>query len=244
MTNPVDLDDTGSWPADVRRHVLERATGLRGSTSYAGDLDIGLDGDTRFDEAMAGELLLAYHCTRLLPHEAEDIRRDGLRLLDQDLTVSRIQQAEQHGHLSPEQAEELLANTVFARHDTRGRLGQICAVVGRNGFNHDISGVWPLLNTWGGEAIYWAHDRKPSEIYLRQLGTPSIVVISLDLEQPSADRRHSFFPDLEKAFVGRVLNLDGVGSSAHYRAPVSPEHVLDIWQPGSDEYDRHRELPE
>lgn len=240
----IDIDDTGTWPGSVWEHVLDRATHLRGSTRYASDLDVGLDGSATFDNLMSGQLLRAYHCTRLLPHEDERIREVGLRPLGVDLVKTRLDEALAHGALTEEQHEELASHTVFRRRNTNGRLAQVCAVVGRDPFDTDVHGVAPLLGIWGGEAIYWAHDRTPTENVLRDIGTPSIVVIDLDLGATAVGaRRHLFFPELEKAFVGKVLGLEGAASSAHYFAAVGPERVVDIWRPGDDEYDRHPTLP-
>jgi hypothetical protein len=222
--------------------VHGRAEALRGTTEITSDLEIGLDGDTSFRDALAGHPLRAYHCTRLLDHETQDIRERGLRLLDNDLAASRLDGALASGAISPEEHDHLLANTVFAHRNSSGRLAQVCAVAGRDAFDEHVRGVWPLLSTWGGEAIYWAHDRKPMKERLARIGVPTIVVLDLDLDAPTPSR-HLFFPDLEKVFVGVVLGLEGHSCDVFYHLGVPPTSIVDIWQPGHSEYDRHPELP-
>jgi hypothetical protein len=241
----IDLDDTGTWPADLWDHVLRRATDLRGTTQYTSDLEIGLDGDGRFDQIVSEHRLRAYHCTRLLPHEVARIRAEGLRPLDEDLVTSRLDQALHHGAVTEDQHRELTGTTVFRRRNANGRQSQVCAVVGRGPFDDEYSGLWRLLTTWGGEAIYDAHGRTPVEHYLSEVGTPSIVVVDLDLgAPPMGGHRHLFSPDLEKVFIGRILGLRGADSSAHYFASVKAADIVDIWQPGHEEYEMHRGLPE
>jgi hypothetical protein len=52
-----------------------------------------------------------------------------------------------------------------------------------------------------------------------------------------------FFPYLKMVLVGRVLGLEGGGRPSHFHAAAAAGHVLDIWQLGDEEYNRHPGLP-
>lgn len=75
---------------------------------------------------------------------------------------------------------------------------------------------------------------------LQQLGTPSIVVAEINLGGDSQE--HSVYPSLQHNLVECVLEIEDLGASVHYRDPIPPEHIVDIWQPGHPEYDRHVQL--
>jgi hypothetical protein len=159
MQHVVDLDDVESWPPAIRGFVEHWASAMGGTTRFAGDLALP---DTAEDSFMAlvGDLpVRAYHSTRLLEEEAAAIRRRGLIPLSEELVTSRIRAAYASGHLTADERDVLLAGSVVASGDSVGRPGQVCAVLGRTIFDDDPTAADLLLGLWGGEAIYWAHER-------------------------------------------------------------------------------------
>jgi hypothetical protein len=230
----IDLDDHGSWPVELLHWVRAQAEPYRGEALKPGDLPLSLcelDDELR---ALVGERkLLAYHCTRLLEHEGDDVRERGLRLLTRELVNSRIARAVEVGAVPPADGG-LRTNSVYALRHTAGRDGQVCFVVGRAVFDKDPSGCEPLLSRWGGEAIYWALFDEPDA---PRQGRPSIVLARIDV----ADVFHTA-PGLTATFVGAVLALD-VWADVHVQVTVPPEDILRVWRPGDPQYDRHPELP-
>ena len=104
-----------------------------------------------------------------------------------------------------------------------------------------VYGVWPLLTTWGGEGIYMAKGGHSIRETLRGLGTPTIVVVDVDLgPDPHV---HGIYPDLWKLFVVRLLGREPLGADLLYKASVPPHGVVDFWRPGDPEYDKHKRLP-
>jgi hypothetical protein len=236
--DPIDLDAQGTWPEATRRWAVREAERLAGSTEHIGDLAIPLEREDEFRQTFGARKVLAYHCTRLVPHEAAAIRADGLRLLDEQLVRDRIADAVAHGALPDGARRRAETGNVYAIGNTDGRVGQICLIVGRAVFDDDPGGCEPLLGHWGGEAIRGGPADVPA---LAGVGVPSIVVAALDLT-----RRHNdpyTWPALTKLFVGTLLELRGGAASVHCRQPIPAGDVPDIWQPGHPEYDLHPALP-
>jgi hypothetical protein len=237
MTGPaIDIDESGTWPEPVREWVKPYVESLRGTTTFTSDLAVPLE---REDElrALLGDQLLAFHCTRLLDHELDAVRRQGLRPLTLELVVERIDAAHAHGHLSDRDRERLRQRNLFALNDARYREQQVCLVLGRSGL--DDSGVVPLMSRWGGEAISMADPDSTEPAAF--IGRPAVVVTAIDLSV--SHTVSPTFPSLGKLFVGAGLGTNGRYADVLLRAPVPAGDIVSIWQPGDAHYDRHRTLP-
>lgn len=105
----VDVDDPSTWPTPVRDFV-SRFNADPGSTQAWA----GVEADPSLVDLLAGHELLAFHSTRLMSHEVVDVRRRGLRLLDEQSTGERIAAADAHGELSRIAREYAEAHNVFA----------------------------------------------------------------------------------------------------------------------------------
>lgn len=235
---PIDVDQQATWPETTFRWAHDQAKRLSGSTKFLADLAIPLEQEDEFRETFGGRKLLAYHCTRLLTHEAEGIRSAGLRVLDQQLVQVRIAEAMAHGELPAAARSRAETGNVYEIGNEEGRTGQVSLIFGRRVFDDDPSGCVPLLTQWGGEAMRGGPGDAPE---LKSVGRPAIVVAQLDI-----GRRHDdpyTFPPLSKLFVGSVLGLGEQIAETHYRRPIPREDILGVWQPGHPEYDRHTRLP-
>jgi len=235
--NAIDLDRLESWPSPTRHWADEQAARLARSAAFLADLALSPEMEDEFRQTFGPRKLVAYHCTRLLPHEAEAIRRVGLRLLDQDLVRERIAAAVEAGSLSDEQRRIAEASNIYAVRNTQGREHQICFVVGRTAFDDDPGGCDPLLRYWGGEAIRGGPE---DVLEFATLGIPSIVVATLNLTRPHNDPYA--WPALSKLFVGKLLGMSE-HADVHYRQSVAGSDIVAIWQPGDPDYDRHPQLP-
>jgi hypothetical protein len=239
----IDVDDASTWPPDVAALVEQCVEATQGSTDLPGDL---VTQAGRFDpelrELLADHRLRAYHCTRLLDHEAEDVRRHGLRLLDARLVADRLTAAYEHGYIDVSQRDELMRTSrIDERAGSMKVLDQICLVPSTMVFVHDSYGVDRLLATWGGEAIYWAHGDVGSRLYevLRGLGRPTIVCVQLDVAHIS-----SMWPSLIGPFLATAAGWpEERGADIFYDASIPGDQVDELWQPGDPLYDRFPELP-
>jgi hypothetical protein len=128
------------------------------------------------DAVITGCTILAWHCTRLLPHQRTVIQTSGLRRHSRGLFETRIAEGVAGGFLPSTVGDNLLAN------------GQV-AENGRDALLHFIlnwqilaaeSEVVYLLRNWGGEAIYNnASRRRDSSSF--SIGTAAIVEAALPL---------------------------------------------------------------
>ncbi|WOQ17582.1 hypothetical protein [Raineyella sp. W15-4] len=234
--NPVNPDDVSTWPARLLEVVQAIAVQVPPGT-FGSDVTVPIN-DSQFVRLMDERPLLAYHATRLLPHELEDIRSRGLHSLSLQHVERRLEDAVGADVFSASEADRLRRNGVHLRHAPGERDGRVCAVVGLSSFSEDVNGIRPLLSTWGGEAIYWGASEvdRPK---LSAVGTPSIVVVSLSLERA----RFFAFPQLIQVFVAHLARLEGHRGEIHYLSDVPRHAIQEIWQPGDSEYDRFSSLP-
>lgn len=241
--NIIDVDLPDTWLEEVHNRVAYYARRLEGSSASTLDLDISFDEQEAFREELAGTQVKVYHATRLLDHEVESIRAEGLIPLSADLVRTRIKRAAERGALSQDERDELLAGNLFdAGDNVSNREGQVCFFLSVEVLSHSVSGVWNLMTKWGGEGIYFGSFSDLTETRLKLVGRPSVVVAAVDLS-PS-QLIHPVYPGVLKSFVGRLRNHEDYAADVLYKAPVPPVQILDIWQPGHPEYDRFQELPE
>lgn len=238
----VDPDAVDTWPTWVRQLVEEWDDTVPESEFWE-NLHVPDGGTDELVAALAGHRLRAYHCTRLLAHEAQAIRQQGIRVFARDLFDERITAAASHGAITDADRDALLRGHMYGcgeAHSRGQRAGQVCLVTGRSVFDHDPDAVRPLLSSWGGEGIYFSSGTARLEPLLRTLGTPTVVVTALPMLTDHRSMR--WFPPLSHRLLATWRRVPG-HADLHYSAPVPPDAVVDLWKPGHPEYDRHRELP-
>ena len=229
-----------TWPKALLRKASAWAEEYRHTTEYVSDLELPEEEDA-FRAMCDGNQLLAYHATKLLPHEVLSVRLEGLHAASQKLVTYRLRRALEAGSIDQSLHDSLADGNLYAENDFRGRDAQVCLVLSRRPFDREPRGFRSLLAEWGGELITMARGGSQFREQLRKIGVPSVVVVSVDMSV--SHRVHASYPPLHKLFVGRLLELDDLGADVHYRQPVEAGQVLDVWQPGHPEYDRHPALP-
>jgi hypothetical protein len=225
-----------TWPTEIVALMKKLAQERTGSSKYTPDLHLPDGTEATFRSGVQARVLRTYHCTRLLPHEVESVRRDGLRMLTADLLTQRIDDAARAGALSAPEAAALHASHVFSQRTQQHRENQVCLSLSRNTFR-DVAAVDSLLSIWGGEGIYMTSGGRKMEACLRRTGRPAIVVALIPVE------RSKTFPDLSAVFVGALLKFDDVGADVFHRAPIPAEGIEAIWLPGDPNYDAFAGLP-
>lgn len=137
---------------------------------------------------------ISFHCTRLTIQEQTNISDHGLVPLSPDLARTRIQQLRNQNNVSSD-VLDILKNENKAGDSNRAGLLW---------FFHcpeqlkDAWGVFRLLSTWGGEALYVCHEGSDEILdQLRNIGEPCIVIAFLTAEDISA------FGEIE----GRMLEI-------------------------------------
>lgn len=89
----IDIDDAETWPDDVRAAADRWAAHLSGTSTVASELYMPDAAEVDFGQVLAGHLVVAYHATRLLPHEVGDVREHGLRMATRGSMLRRIARA-------------------------------------------------------------------------------------------------------------------------------------------------------
>lgn len=189
----VDVDVPATWPGPLTGLVGELADHARRSDhapeNYQ-DLDLLSHEDTVLAH-LEGHLVRARHHTRLLDHEKDAIRAQGLRLLNAQLVNDRLDQAHALGYLTSVEHERLrtVNETVLGQRGWGKREDQVCLTLSAATQVHHIDGIHRLLTYWGGEAIYWQHCEGSPALAgkLRSLGVPSVVTILLELAAPGPE---------------------------------------------------------
>jgi hypothetical protein len=179
------------------------------------------------DSMLADVRMLGFHCTKLLPHEKEDIRQHGLAPLTKSLVARRISNAVSVGYLSNPVAQILQARNEVSN---TGRADK-CWFVNMRSCLAEESGVKRLFRCWGGEALYVGHEPEyDPEIgpVLRNMGEPNIVVAAL----PVPDMRiyGTLGEKFASAFLRRrhIQTTTGSGFETRVYRPIPASWLIDL----------------
>lgn len=165
----IDLASPATWPRDVHDAVSAVADEVRDQQEVRPDFpacDLRLHdyefagvAEERVRRAIGDRLLQAYHATRLLPHEEAMIRSEGLLVLSDDLRDRKLAEAvNAHPDLIDERGADLLRRSGPLTWGGGVRRGLAWVVAPFYITEDDVSGLRPLMERWGGEAIGWTDD--------------------------------------------------------------------------------------
>ncbi|MEL5957450.1 hypothetical protein AADR41_22270 [Streptomyces sp. CLV115] len=187
---------------------------------------------------MDGHLVRAWHCTRLLDHEVDGIRGQGLRKLEGDLVEGLLLEVHRRGLLSAEQYAALRAKHSLApgAKSWGMREGQICLALSTAAFLDNPDGFWRLLGHWRGESLYAPMSRTP--IWRASCGACA---------GPLWRRRSSTClirgptwcsPLCRTSSSARSLDNRPAHAEVFHRPAIPPEHMESIAHPGDADYGR------
>lgn len=172
-------------------------------------------------ENLQQESLIGYHCTRLLPHEAQDIKESGLKPLSPQLVTSRIEGGLACGDLESDIAEKLLAvNEVLSPYRRDIWFVNLRSIL------CDEGDVIRFFRSWGGEVIYNSHegqlDTGPA---IRRIGTPYIVIAEISV--PRLKLCCNLGEKFANAFLQNlgVETQNGADFESHVCEPVQGELI-------------------
>ncbi|TAK60599.1 MAG: hypothetical protein EPO22_09140, partial [Dehalococcoidia bacterium] len=225
----IDFDRPPTWPASLRRSAEGLAGAFRGTIAYQDQVRTSESQEQAWRASLAGSAIRCYHATRLLPHEVELVRNQGLRPLSPELISDRISAAFRHGFITSGERELMRDAHVFATGEEAHRDNQVCFFLPRCLLDTDAGSIDPLMSIWGGEGISMSSRGIALPERIQTLGKPAIVVAELDfLREPSTYVSAS----LLKVAVARLLDIPVLGAQVHWYAPVAPEQIVAVWQPG------------
>jgi hypothetical protein len=122
--------------------------------------------------------IIGYQCSRLLPEEILDIQSSGLKILTEELVFSKIQLALNAGHITVDEYH-LLKNSDHIKQHLANEYGYSTGMAWfcpNRSTLKDCGAVYRLFRSWGGEAVYNAHEEGDNEIpALRHIGIPCII---------------------------------------------------------------------
>lgn len=157
----------------------------------------------RTEELLMLNNIVAYHCTKLIDYEIENIKRDGMKILSKELVQERLTSAYKYGYLLKEEFDYLINSQdineiLYNKHGVRTE--RICFLANRSMLRNDVNGIYRFFRSWGGEGVYWGHETdKIIAPTLRKLGTPCIIKCSIpvnDIEHFSSSLAERFFSNL------------------------------------------------
>lgn len=220
------LDDMRTWSKLVRGYVDEQVPQFLARSDIVEDARIlATQGRVR-----------AYHLTRLLEHEVDSIRRNGLALASAGLVEARIADAVVHRCLTRRDARYLLVR--FADRDqhweSRANLLYVLASL-KPLRGISVSGTH-YLREWGGEILSHCSSEPKFRDLLETLGTPSIIKMDLALVGDH------IVPGVTARLL-RVRTKRGGSVTIALDRPIAAGEIVSILQPGDPEYDNLRTLP-
>ena len=206
------LHNSQSWPDDITNYIDQHKLLIRSYVETSKKCEPCFDPDklyfpneeileeskikcTEF-EAFSNALrrllnphrLEMVHCTKLLPHEIENIKNNGLRILTTELVKERINAVFEQGYLNEQERDFLLADyqRKLKNSNFQARQNQLWFVTPKH-LGSELCGAGRLFTSWGGESVYNEHDSMQTHIAgkLKTMGIPCIVkakVLIADLQ--------------------------------------------------------------
>lgn len=158
----------------------------------------------QLDTILNSHKIVGYHCTRLTKHEIDNIKKEGMKILSEQLIQQRLANAFSQNHLSRQEYEYLTkSSSVVSNLNNKcgDRTGMIWFCPNRSTLKNN-GAVHRLFRSWGGEALYRGHeeDNQISNT-LRKTGVPCIVKCQI----PFKDAKH-FHSSFAERFLSHMIS--------------------------------------
>jgi hypothetical protein len=218
-----------------RRQWLEREasdhTKPHPENPYAGEF-IGVK--DHILQLMKARTIRAWHYARMTDTEIDALRQGGIYPSNLDNIRSRLAAQVAAGTFSHEVADRLFSDSPY-QSDQRGSRSNKFWMVSHP-VDIEDGGVKLLLESWGGEAVYfWQRDEALQDL-LKQIGRPRV----LEIAMPLIHSRHSYSAaEAVVATYGRMLGCrpDKHAFDLYTRQPLGPEHILRVHSEGEPNFD-------
>jgi hypothetical protein len=244
----VDLGNSASWPIETVELVSDITSEIASwpqveSDTAPSDLDVyscyqdSLPDDwsslveNELRQTLKGRMVLAYHASRLLPHEIQWVLEEGMMRLSWDLVERKLKSASEHysNRLDDSGVQLLLkSGPLIWQNTSASRIGFIHMVSPFSSFE-SFWGFGNLLLRWGGEVISWTDDDRTSdrpagEIIdaMSEVSSAAIVEMKIPVEQIPRTRV------LWAVLAGTNLNLDRVQTEWRIETDVPPANIVTV----------------
>lgn len=238
----IHVDDPQSWPPEIYEAVLANASRL--AKHQFADRSVALEdgGGPSIGPWIEGRQIVAYHGTRLLPHERELIASEGLRPSSPEALHTKLSTAALHypAILTPGAVATMIAESAVNARGHEARTGQVCFVANLGAFTYEPRGLHPFLTHWGGEMVYFHAESTHQQIdELERISAPAIVEIVVPF-----DEIPSYCQDrIGKGMVAKMAGVQYV-AEGHFRptnsakvnrvvGPTDPDWPLSDLHPGA-----------
>ncbi len=230
---PMDLEDPTTWTAQCLSFIdsvtveLDRCDESWRSTSPS-DLGYSLSHvDRQFEiedelrsEVIADDLILLSHFTRLLPHQIDEIRENGMRPLSQELHEERQRRASEITGINVQNA--LRRPRDWYQH----RENQLWAVAPlRPAALEGGDGLTCFLDHYGGEASYQGRRENGAIERLTNESVPRIVQFAA----PSSAM--NTFTAIWKVLAAQCAGNRDAWHEWYVNRPIPVDRVLDLVDP-------------
>lgn len=192
--------------------------------------------------------IVGYHCTRLAPHEIENIKSGGMKMLTRELVETRFKHALEIGLLSEKQyryisSSDLLKDSL--NNECGHRTEYIWFCPNRSTLKEGDA-VCRLFQSWGGEAVYNGHEEdKNIGPHLKSIGVPCIVKCSMPMTDIEDDLTY-----MAKRFISQFISNDvsfypdpSAGFDMSIERDLLPSEVIEIIElsdPRFEEFTDHQ----
>jgi hypothetical protein len=243
----IDPADRSTWPSDVRAEAERLAVRCRqqpDNTSCTpayelslGHVDASYEAEARFRDVVGDRFIALFHATRLLPHELEAVRHEGLVVLTKDHRNQRLDRVIElyADYLGAQRLECLRHSGPLSWRRGDGRLGVLFGVTPLQvAFDDAGEGMTVFLSHWGGESFYWSakesSDLKKTIQLLTERSSPAIVEVGVRA------RSLNTYGRLWPVFVAQLDRWRQPWHEYWTQESIPPEHVVTILDPRSDRW--------
>jgi len=207
----IDLDHKSTWPAEL----------IVWLKNHQSTQEVENDSESFF--ALTSDWYLkAYHATRLLDEEVNDILQTGIQCLDRNLIKKKYLYAS--NYLPDTVATKITQEALFA---DESRTGQLHFLLTDAPFRMATQPLYPFLENWGGESIYY------SPVGGLKIGIPAIVCFAV-----SFGKDIFAMPSLPKLFYSACQGPVDVPTT-RIGKDIPPSQVLAVYTVNSGFYSRY-----
>jgi hypothetical protein len=242
----IDPADQSTWPQDVMDEVCRLVARCREQDENTMDtvscelrlesVDAAEHAEEEIRSILGDRTLAMFHATRLLRHECDAIRQEGLVVLDEDHRSRRLDRViEVYGdQIGDGRLERLRASGPLSggRAKRESRLGKLHVVTPlQASFDDGGSGMTVFLERWGGESFYCAAEES-DELrvtigLLTERSVPAIFKVAVHARSASG------YSGLWPVFAGQLGGWPAACQVFCLHESVPPDRILAMLDPSS-----------